>query len=314
MKNIRRYSNWVSKIYISSLVLKYLILYVLSQFLSLKKVGIFICMAILLVDVIVGFKEKESIFRKEISTGIYLLKLYFWFIVVADIYLFIHYLIEHGLLQNDIGELIILLIFISLYIYILVITMLLPIILFIGNKKWKNMKSLKKLYIFCLEFLVLLVINELLLAGEDIILAVFSGVVVVFVKWLYSEEGLYFFVKDGIYFEKDMISDDIRLKFKRNQGWIVIALISLSVAVLIKKLYFKKNIVITLIGKMSYFSSLPNDAISSIFIFIIAVVLGMNLKNFIMNPENPITKMHQEEIAKIATKKLKNRENNINKN
>ncbi|WP_314794975.1 hypothetical protein [Gemella sanguinis] len=161
---------------------------------------------------------------------------------------------------------------------------------------------------------MLFFINELLLAGEDIILAVFSGVVVVFVKWLYSEEGLYFFVKDGIYFEKDMISDDIKLKFKRNQGWIVIALISLSVAVLIKKLYFKKNIVITLIGKMSYFSSLPNDAISSIFIFIIAVVLGMNLKNFIMNPENPITKMHQEEIAKIATKKLKNRENNINKN
>ena len=153
MKNIRRYSNWVSKIYISSLVLKYLILYVLSQFLSLKKVGIFVCMAILLVDVIVGFKEKESIFRKEISTGIYLLKLYFWFIVVADIYLFIHYLIEHGLLQNDIGELIILLIFISLYIYILVITMLLPIILFIGNEKWKNMKWLKKLKIFCLEYL-----------------------------------------------------------------------------------------------------------------------------------------------------------------
>ena len=121
---------------------------------------------------------------------------------------------------------------------------------------------------------MLFFINELLLAGEDIILAVFSGVVVVFVKWLYSEEGLYFFVKDGIYFEKDMISDDIKLKFKRNQGWIVIALISLSVAVLIKKLYFKKNIVITLIGKMSYFSSLPNDAISSIFIFIIAKQQG----------------------------------------
>ena len=314
MKNIKGYSNWVNIIYISSLVLKYLLLYVVSQFLSFKKVGIIVFIVFLLVDVIVGFKEKESIFRKEISTGIYLLKFYFWFIVVADIYLFIHYLIEHGLLQNDIGKLIILLIFISLYIYILVITMLLPIILFIGNEKWKNMKWLKKLKIFCLEYLVLFFINELLLAGEDIILAVFSGVVVVFVKWLYSEEGLYFFVKDGIYFEKDMISDDIKLKFKRNQGWIVIALISLSVAVLIKKLYFKKNIVITLIEKMSYFSSLPNDAISSIFIFIIAVVLGMNLKNFIMNPENPITKMHQEEIAKIATKKLKNRENNINKN
>lgn len=314
MKNIKGYSNWVNIIYISSLVLKYLLLYVVSQFLSFKKVEIIVFIVFLLVDVIVGFKEKESIFRKEISTGIYLLKFYFWFIVVADIYLFIHYLIEHGLLQNDIGKLIILLIFISLYIYILVITMLLPIILFIGNEKWKNMKWLKKLKIFCLEYLVLFFINELLLAGEDIILAVFSGVVVVFVKWLYSEEGLYFFVKDGIYFEKDMISDDIKLKFKRNQGWIVIALISLSVAVLIKKLYFKKNIVITLIEKMSYFSSLPNDAISSIFIFIIAVVLGMNLKNFIMNPENPITKMHQEEIAKIATKKLKNRENNINKN
>ena len=314
MKNIKGYSNWVNIIYISSLVLKYLILYVVSQFLSFKKVGIIVLIVFLLVDVIVGCKEKESIFRKKISTGIYLLKLYFWFIVVLDIYLFIYYLIDHGILQNDIGELIIKLIYILLYIYILVYTMLFPIILFIGNEKWKNMKWLKKLKIFCLEYLVLFFINELLLAGEDIILAVFSGVVVVFVKWLYSEEGLYFFVKDGIYFEKDMISDDIKLKFKRNQGWIVIALISLSVAVLIKKLYFKKNIVITLIGKMSYFSSLPNDAISSIFIFIIAVVLGMNLKNFIMNPENPITKMHQEEIAKIATKKLKNRENNINKN
>ena len=113
--------------------------------------------------------------------------------------------------------------------------MLFPIILFIGNEKWNNMKWLKKLKIFCLEYLVLFFINELLLAGEDIILAMFSGVVVVFVKWLYSEEGLYFFVKDGSYFEKDMISDDIKLKFKRNQGLVVIALTSLSVAVLIKK-------------------------------------------------------------------------------
>ena len=196
MKNIKGYSNWVNIIYISSLVLKYLILYVVSQFLSFKKVGIIVLIVFLLVDVIVGCKEKESIFRKKISTGIYLLKLYFWFIVVLDIYLFIYYLIDHGLLQNDIGELIIKLIYILLYIYILVYTMLFPIILFIGNEKWKNMKWLKKLKIFCLEYLVLFFINELLLAGEDIILAVFSGVVVVFVKWLYSEEGLYFFVKD----------------------------------------------------------------------------------------------------------------------
>ena len=82
-----------------------------------------------------------------------MLKLYFWFIVVLDIYLFIYYLIDHGLLQNDIGELIIKLIYILLYIYILVYTMLFPIILFIGNEKWKNMKWLKKLKIFCLEYL-----------------------------------------------------------------------------------------------------------------------------------------------------------------
>lgn len=308
MKNIRGYSNWVSIIYISSLVLKYLLLCVVSQFFSFKKVGILVFIVFLLVDVIVGYKEKESIFRKKISTRIYLLKLYFWFIVVLDIYLFIHYFIDHGLLQNDIGELIIKLIYILLYIYILVYTMLFPIILFIGNEKWNNMKWLKKLKIFCLEYLVLFFINELLLAGEDIILAMFSGVVVVFVKWLYSEEGLYFFVKDGSYFEKDMISDDIKLKFKRNQGLVVIALTSLSVAVLIKKLFFKKNIVVTLIGKMSYFSPLPNEAISSIVIFIIAVVLGVNLKNFIMNPKNPVTKMHHDEVSRIINKKSKKEE------
>lgn len=308
MKNIRRYSNWVSKIYISSLVLKYLILYVLSQFLSLKKVGIFVCMAILLVDVIVGFKEKESIFRKEISTGIYLLKLYFWFIVVADIYLFIHYLIEHGLLQNDIGELIILLIFISLYIYILVITMLLPIILFIGNEKWKNMKWLKKLKIFCLEYLVLFFINELLLAGEDIILAMFSGVVVVFVKWLYSEDGLYFFVGNSSDFDKEMISDEIKVKFKKIQGRIVIVLVSLTLAVSIKKLCLKKYIIVLFMSEISKRFSLQSELISNYFVILTTLVLSSCIQCYIMRSGNIVTKIHQDEVARIANEISKKEE------
>lgn len=302
--------NWSSIWKISLLILKYLSLYIILQMLSFKKVIVFllVCIVFLVVDALVGYLEKEVFFKKDITTGIYLLRICFWFIVALDIFLIAESLIELNVLKSDIGKLIIMFGLILWYLYVLVSSILSLIIMSIGNENWINISRMDKVKFFCLGITVLFVIIDFVSDGEDIILAVFSGVIVVFAKWLYSEESLYFFVKDGSNFDKDMISDDIKIKFKQIEGRVVIALISLTLAVLIKKIYFKKYIIVTLIEKFSKHSNLTDGFISNVLMLVIAVILGFSFNNYIMKPGNLVTRMHQDEVARITNEKSKKEE------
>lgn len=302
--------NWSRIWKISLLILKYLFIYIILQMLSLKKVIVFllVCIVFLVIDILVGYLEKEVFFKKDITIGVYLLRICFLFIVVLDIFLFTESLIELSVLENDTGRLILKLGLFLWYLYVLVSSILSFIIMSIGNENWRDISRVNKVKIFCLGITVLFVIIDFVSGGEDIILAVFSGVIVVFSKWLYSEESLYFFVKNGNNFDKDMISDDIKIKFKQNEGRVVIALISLTLAVIIKKIYFKKYVIVTLIGKFSYHSNLPDGFISNILMLVIAVILGFSLNNYLMRPGNIVAKIHQDEVARIANEISKKEE------
>ena len=99
--------NWSSIWKISLLVVKYLFLYVISMFLNLKeftadtKIGILFFL--LVIDVFVGWNEKDKIFRGIINEVKYLTLLLFGFIVTLDIHMIINFYIKNHLIDEDTG-------------------------------------------------------------------------------------------------------------------------------------------------------------------------------------------------------------------
>lgn len=300
--------NWSSIWKISLLVLKYVFIFLISILVSLKEVAILVFISFLVVDVIVGYLEKEVIFKRLTSLGIVFLKFYFWFIVILDNYLIVSFLNEKGMLEDDCSNELKQFMLILFQLYMLSCVLRFPIQPFMSNDDRKNKRYLKNIIVFVLEIGVLFFINELLLGGEDIILAVFSGVVVVFVKWLYSEDGLYFFVGNSSDFDKEMISDEIKVKFKKIQGRIVIVLVSLTLAVSIKKLCLKKYIIVLFMSEISKRFSLQSELISNYFVILTTLVLSSCIQCYIMRPGNIVTKIHQDEVVRIANEISKKEE------
>lgn len=298
--------NWSSIWKISLLVVKYLFLYVISMFLNLKeftadtKIGILFFL--LVIDVFVGWNEKDKIFRGIINEVKYLTLLLFGFIVTLDIHMIINFYTKNHLIDEDTGLTFIDIVISIWLLYFLINSFRLFVKESLGEENYKNLKFTGKIKVFFIMWFVSFLISRLLLSDENTLLVFFVGVILVFAKWIYSEDVLYFFIKENNKFNYSMIPTEIKIKFKKIQGAIVIVLVSLNMAVIIKKIFFELEIIKILISKLKDFLNLEDIQINNIIVIFIAGVIFLWIVNTISTPGNLLVKQQQEVVNNIEKK------------
>ena len=123
-----------------------------------------------------------------------------------------------------------------------------------------------------------------------------------FTKWIYSEDVFYFIIKENNKFDNNLIPEEIKIKFKKIQGGIVIVLVSLNMSVIIKKLFFDLKIIKILISKLNDFFNLDYIQINNICVILIAGVIFVLIYNAISTPGNLFVKQQQAVVNNIEKK------------
>ena len=257
---------------------------------------------LLVVDVFVGWIEKDKIFRGIINEIKYLTCLLLGFIVTADIYMIVTFFVENRLIEENTGRFSTDFLISMWLLYVLINSFRLIVKESLGEENYKDLKFASKIKIFFMIWFVSFLVSHLLSSDENTLLVFFTGVILVFTKWIYSEDVFYFIIKENNKFDNNLIPEEIKIKFKKIQGGIVIVLVSLNMSVIIKKLFFDLKIIKILISKLNDFFNLDYIQINNICVILIAGVIFVLIYNAISTPGNLFVKQQQAVVNNIEKK------------
>ena len=131
--------------------------------------------------------------------------------------------------------------------YIMVDLMLLPFKMSRWEKRSKTFPIKEKIKIILLYIIIpLYVFYKVLASSEDILLPLFSGVIVVFYKWFYSKEFLIYNKKKEKEFYNLIDSEKIEMLFQKKIGDVTIMLIAMNIVFVVKKVFLKEITCLTM--------------------------------------------------------------------
>lgn len=81
--------------------------------------------------------------------------------------------------------------------------------------------------------------------SDEIITLFVSGIIVLFFKWFYSEDYVYYILKPEKEFDSTMIPEDIKTSYKKKSGHLTIIVVIINIILLTKKIFINKFIYIT---------------------------------------------------------------------
>lgn len=259
---------------ICSLLFKYLVLYTMNKFFNLKEWDIYLRLLIALslpvIDLIILYKNREFILYTGISVYKHFLNYIFWHILIIDSSIPIS-----AVLGKKISNIFIEIGIILCMLYIMIDLVLLPFKMSRWEKGSKTFPIKEKIKIILLYYIIpLYVFYKVLASSEDILLPLFSGVIVVFYKWFYSKEFLIYNKKKEKEFYNLIDSETIEMLFQKKIGNVTIMLIAMNIVYLLKKVFLKEitSKTMWLIKILNW--NLDYNIILNLFVTILACILA----------------------------------------
>ena len=290
--------NGMSTLILSSLILKYIILFIMSKYFNLKEaeieIRVFIAILLPIIDLLILWKERKFIWKKDISISKYFFNYIFWHIFIIDCAILISATVgkefQQGFLEIGI---------VFLWTYMMVDILLLPFKMHRweeGNRNFPLKEKFKVIFLYCAA--PIYIFYKVLASAEDIFLLIFSGVIVIFCKWFYSEKFLYYNQKKEKEYQNLIDSEKIKMVFCKKLGYVNIMFISMNIAYVIKKVFL---IEITYI--IGWFMKLLNldkyhNVILNFIVIILAGILAVTIYIIIDKKGPSYIKKNYEEIEK----------------
>ena len=206
--------NGMSTLIISSLILKYIVLFIMSKYFNLKEaeieIRVFIAILLPIIDLLILWKERVYIWNKGISLLKHIGNYLFWVFFIIDCSVAIRASLNGEWAYNllEVGT-------IFWMTYITLDVMVFPV----KVNKWREGKIFtykEQCKIILFYYVIPLTILYMVLSFSDEIITLFvSGIIVLFFKWFYSEDYVYYILKPEKEFDSTMIPEDIKTSYKK---------------------------------------------------------------------------------------------------
>ena len=284
--------NWMSTLIISSLILKYIILFIMSKYFNLKEaeIEIRVVIAILLpiIDLLILWKERVYIWNKGISLLKYICNYSFWMFFIIDCSVAIR-----ASLNGECAYKFLELGIIFWMTYITLDVMVFPV----KVNKWKEGEifTYKEQCKIIFYYVISLTILYRVLSFSDEIITLFvSGIIVLFFKWFYSEDYVYYILKPEKEFDSTMIAEDIKTSYKKKSGHLTIIVVIINMILFTKKIFINKFNDITDVLYKWLSQDLNYNVILTTVVALIVVSIAIVAALLIVNDKIPISVVKQQ--------------------
>lgn len=259
---------------ISMLVLKYAVLWLMKEYFNLQEwhiyIRILIAISLPILDLTILLKERKIIWNKEISISKHFFNYIFWQIFIIDCAIPLSAIVGKEI-SNMLLEYAI---YICMF-YIMLDLLVFPTKAYRWEKGNRNFPLLEWLKVVIFYYSIpLYIIYNVLSSSDDIILLLFSGAIVVFYKWFYSTDFLYFNQSKEKEYNKLIASEKIKMLFKEKLGIVKISVIGVNIAFVFKKIFLKKLMNISNSINVYFNKTLDQNFILNIIVTMLALIIA----------------------------------------